>query len=261
MADAVSICNRSLLSIGARTTISSLSPSDGSTASDACTILFDPTFSSLGRTAQWGCLRKQATLSLLAAAQGTPENPQGTTFPLPPSPYLYMYALPPDSLAFWYIVPSFPAQITGGPPPTTFSLSSPAYLYGQGTQIPYEIGYSTDANGSPFGMILTNQTQAQGVYAVNQPNPAIWDSQFQAAMVASLGAYLVPALALNFTLMQMCIKTAENIIAMARASDANESVTTQNREADWIVARGGYYEPSFNPGAFGGYSAMCWPAG
>src|SRR4051812_38928967 len=92
----VSVCNQALLQIGARSTIASLT--EGSVESNACNILFTPTFEMLARSAPWNCLRKQATLTLIAAAQGTPENPDGTTLPLPPSPWLYSYAEPSDCL-------------------------------------------------------------------------------------------------------------------------------------------------------------------
>lgn len=251
----LSICNRALLSIGSQSQVGSLN--EGSTEANACDTFFTPTFESLARAAFWNCLRQQAVLSLLAAAQGTPENPQGTTYPLPPTPWLYSYALPSDSLQARFIVPSIPNTSSGNPP------ISPAMIVAQTclpTQnIPFRVAYATDINNNPIQIILTNQTQAQLVYTVNQPNPQIWDSQFQAAMVASLAAYLVPALALNTSLMQIQIGLAERIIQQARVRDGDEGTTSQDHIPDWIQARNvgsttGYCEGAYNSG----YYDMTW---
>lgn len=262
-ASTISLSNRSLLSIGARSQISSLT--EGSTESNAIATLFSPVFETLGRAAHWNCLRNQQTLSLLAAAVGTPENPDGLTLPLPPSPWLYACAYPSDCLQMRFIVPSFPSSTpTGTVPLTTASVGAGSLIPGEG-QIPYAVAYSTDSDNNPITIILTNQSQAQAVYTVNQPNPVIWDSQFQTAFVASLAAYLVPALSLNMALMKMSIATAESIIAQARAADGNESVVTQNRQASWMTARvaggslGWESNGSYAPWLYANYSAMQWP--
>lgn len=256
----LSIAQRALLQIGARNSISSISPSDGSTEADACSILYTPTFESLGRSAHWACLRKQVTLSLIAAATGTPENPQGTTLPLSPTPWLYQYAYPSDCLNMRYIVPSLPAGV-GGVPQTTFSNSAGAWLPGGG-QIPFAVAYATDASGNPIETILTNQDQAQAVYTVNQPNPIIWDSMLQQAMVLSLAAFLVPALSLNLQLMQGAIGMADKMIAQARVADGNEGVTVLDHLPDWMRARGGEGGWGFCNGGFqygGALCGMSWP--
>src|SRR5437868_15242425 len=66
------------------------------------------------RAAHWNCARVQGKLTLLKAAQGTPENPTGTA-PTPPIPWLYQYALPPDALKIRFVIPTIPA-VPGGPP-------------------------------------------------------------------------------------------------------------------------------------------------
>lgn len=250
----VSLVNRSLLSIGGRAQVSSIFPSDGSTQADAAAILFIPTFESLGRAAWWNCLRKQALLTVVAAAQGTPENPSGTVLPLPPSPWLYAYQYPSDCLKARMIVPSYPIQ--GGPPLTTVSNAAPVWIAGQG-EIPFAVAYSTDPAGNPITVVLTNQGQAQMIYTVDQSNPIIWDTQFQAAFVASLAAFLVPALAMDKALMQAHVSIAERIIAEARASDGNEGTTTQDHVPDWIRARSGGYANSTTWGV-SGYDNMGW---
>ena len=260
MASQTDICNRALLGIGSRSQVSSISPSDGSTEADACAVLFTPTFEALGRSAHWNCLRKQQALTVIAAAMGTPENPQGTSLPIPPTPWNYAYALPSDCLNMRMIVPSLPSTGVGGAAMTSYNNSAPTLLPGGIGQIPFAVAYSTDQTGSPIRIVLTNQCQAQAIYTVNQPNPIIWDSQFQAAMVSSLAAYLVPALSLNLALMQGMIKNSEMIIAQARAADGNEGSHTQDHIPDWMRARGGESRFCGIGGWFGtNFTSMVWP--
>lgn len=252
----VSVCNLSLLAIGQRTQISSLTES--STAANACNTYFQFLYEMVARSAYWNCLRQQKTLSLLAAAPGTPENPLGTTLPFPPTPWLYAYQLPPDCLDARYIIPSLPS--TGSSPISPAYIQAATWIPSQ-EQIPFHVAYGTDVNNNPIKIILTNQTQAQLVYTVNQPNPQTWDSFFTAAYVATLAAWLVPALALNIQLMNMQAKAAEQMVMAARVRDANEGSTQQDQIPDWIKARnagGGYY--GYNGNGYN-YGSLFFPAG
>ncbi len=254
----LSICNRALLSVGSQSQISSLN--EGSSQANAASVLYDPTFTSLARSPPWNCLRKQATLTLLAAAQGTPENPQGSTLPLPPTPWLYQYAQSPDCLQMRFIVPSLPSS-NSGVPLFSNNTSAATWLPTDG-QIPYAVAYATDSNNNPINVILTNQSQAIAVYTVNQPNPQIWDSLFQAAMVASLAAMFVPALSLHLPLMQAQIKLAESMIQQARTRDGNEGTTSMDHTPDWIRARQGASGKYWNSGYGNNFNwpAMNWPS-
>lgn len=256
----VSVCNRALLSIGARAKISSLS--EGSTESDACNILFQTTFEALARSAAWNCLRNQGALTLIAAAQGTPENLDGTTLPLPPVPWLYQYAYPSLCLDIRYLLPSLPNSTPSGTTPLTTASNTNTPWVPTPYQVPFVVAYATDSSNSPIITVLTNLTQAVAVYTVNQPNPSIWDSLFSQAMVSSLAAYLVPALSLNIPLMQMSIKTAEAAILQARVRDGDEGSTSQDHVPDWIRARnsGGWYGGnSYTSCGYANFSPMIWP--
>lgn len=258
MTSQIDIANRALLQIGARTTISSFT--EDAVEAEAVSVLWQPTFESLARTAQWNCLRNQVTLSLLAAQLGTPENPNGTP-PLPPIPWLYEYEYPSDCLDIRWIVPSFPSSSTDTVPLTTINNSATTCLP-TGGQIKYAVSYGTDSTGSAIRVVLTNQSQAQAVYTINQPNPQQWDSLFQQAMVSSLAAYLVPALSLSFPLMEAAIKQAEKIITLARAADGNEGVTTMDHLPDWMAARAGAQGYNgWNFTTYGGFVSMNWPTG
>ena len=259
MSDKISISNRALLSVGARTQISDFPPGDNSVEAQAIAVLWEPTFEALGRAARWNCLRHQTTLSLLAAAKGTPENEDGTILPLPPQPWLYSYAYPVDCLSMQFIVPTFPDEI-GNVPQTTINNAANVWLPNSGGQIPYVVSSSNDSGGNPNLVILCNQPVAQAVYTCNQSNPQLWDSMFQAAMVASLAAFLVPALALSFPLMQLAISTADRIIIQARTADGNEGVTVMDHLPDWMRARTGGqgFGISYNY-MYSGCADMCWP--
>lgn len=257
MTSKLDICNRALLSVGARVQISSVDPSDGSVEGNACSVLFTPTFEALARSAQWNCLNRQASLSLLAAAQGTPENPDGTTYPLPAVPWNYTYAYPADCINLQYIIPTSSSTSIDSIPQTTLSNASGVILP-TGGQIPYTVSTDVDRFGNTVTVVQTNLSQAIGVYTANISNPALWDTLFQAAMVASLGAYLVPALSLSIPLMQIQIGIAEKLIGNAKAQDGNEGVTVMDHVPDFILARSGgaayrygWYSNSLSP--------MIWP--
>jgi hypothetical protein len=244
--------------IGARAAVSNLG--EGSTESDAISALYASTVEQLARTAPWNCLKKQANLTLLAAAQGTPENPDGTTTPIPPTPWLYSYALPSDCLQIRYILPPFTNTTpTGSVPMTTVNMGGSLWIPNAG-QIRYSVAYDTDENNNPRTIVLTNCTQAQAVYTVNQSNPVIFDSLFEQALVASLAAYLVPALSLDLSLMDRVVRIANEAISLARVRDGNEGVVSQNRNASWMDARvtGGSLAWSSD---YGGnlYNDMIWP--
>lgn len=256
----VSVCNLSLLSLGVQQQISSISPSDGSTQANACATLYTFVFQQLARTAKWGCLNKQLALTLIQAAQGTPENPTGTSLPIPQQPWLYAYLLPPDSLLLRQVLCPVLGTAGGGESQTSLANSTTPWIPGQ-YAIPYEVAYSTDSSGNPLQVVLTNQEQAVANYTVDQQNPLSWDSLFTSAFVASLATYLVPALSLDKQLMQMQISITERIIMTARSMDGNEAVTVQDHVPDFIRARSGssgYYSYQGLRG-YSAYGNMQWP--
>ncbi len=219
----------------------------------------------LHRAAHWNFARRQANGVVLKAAQGTPENPNGTTLPIPPVPWLYSYQVPVDSLAVRFIVPSLPSFAGSSPPPTTASVSAATQLP-NGGMIPFQVALGTDSMGNAIEIILTNQSQAILVYTANNPIPTTWDSMFEAAFVSALAAFLAAPLSGNLQLAQGAVAKAEGIIAKARAADGNETSITQDHVPDWIVARAGaaglgwnYGNNAFSPWMGGLYCDVAWP--
>lgn len=255
----ISLANRSLLMIGARAQIASLD--EGSTESIAISALYQSTFEQLARTAPWNALKQQASLTLLAAAAGTPENVDGDTLPIPPVPWLYSYAVPSNSLQIRFLLPPFTNSNPSGTTPISPALLGSYSWVPMNGQIKYSVSYSTDSGGNPIEIILTNQTQAIAVYTVNQSNPVIFDSLFEQAFVASLAAYLVPALSLKLPLMDRAVRQAEAAISIARTRDGNEGTISQNRNASWMDARMSAGGLAWNGGAgeYGGWDSMVWP--
>lgn len=256
----ISLANRALLSFGARGSIASLT--ENSAEAIAVNTFYQSTYEQVARTARWGCLRKEQSLSLLAAAAGTPENPDGTTLPIPPLPWLYSYQEPSDCLFVRGILPSIPNQTGNNPQITPASVLAPTCLPNSG-MIPFKVAYDTDSAGNPRQIILCNLTQAIGVYTVNQPNPVIFDSLFEEALVSALAAYLIAALSLNMPLMAGMIKRAESAIMAARTADGNETPVSQDRQADWIAARmaGTLVNRTAYNNQYSDYPNMIWPAG
>lgn len=257
MTSQIDIANRALSAAVAREQITSFT--EGSQSAISCNLLFQPTFAQLARTAHWNCLKYQTGLTLLKAAQGTPENQTGTVLPIPPQPWLYEYLLPTDCLMVRWLQPTYLPNVGSVPIFPTPSSISP-YVGAPRRVIDFSV--ATDVvSGSLTKVILTNLSTAQIIYTQNNPNPDFWDSEFQAAMVASLAAFLIPPLNLNMALLNKQTAMADQIIQAARSADGNESVMSQNRTADWIAARGCGNE--IDSGYYGGYSYqdMCWPGG
>lgn len=257
-ANLLTIWNRSLGSISARATVQG--PNENSTESNACTLFYQSTFEALGRTAKWNCLEKQDILSLLASAPGTPENPNGNITPYPPTPWRYSYALPSDCLLVRQILPPANLASTSGIP--LFPVNNYVSGYGCSARAqPFKVMLGKDKLGNTVQVINTNVGGAQADYNANQNNPALWDSLFQQAMVASLSVFLCASVSGDKAQAAMQKQTAEAMIASARAMDGNEGTISQDREASWITARNGESGPwslGFNT-PFLNYDSMPWP--
>lgn len=238
----VDVCNLALSQIAARASITSITPSDGTVAGDACALLYQPTVDAYARAAHWNCLRFTAALSLLKAAAGTPENVNGTTLPVPPQPWLYEYALPTDCLKARFLVPSL-TQPPPSPPLTTgTSMFLPARL-GAGA-VPFTVAVDVDQNGNEIAVLLTNIGTAltgppQLVYTKRLLNIGLWDAQFLMGAKSALAAWLVNPVNASAAMMQQAMGIAKAMLDSARISDGNEGPQSFDHTPDWISIRGG----------------------
>ncbi|MDB5405198.1 MAG: Phage protein [Rhodospirillales bacterium] len=230
----IDLVNQALSAIGTQSTIQSFT--ENSTEALHAGIHYATTRDDLLRSYRWGFAKGQIALSLLAAAAGTPENPQGTALPLAPQPWLYAYAYPTDCLDAQRIVPS---QQLGGTTIPIFPVStSPAQMF-SGPPVRFAKGQMKDSGGNPIIVILTNQAQALLDYTVATPNMALADTLFTSALVGRLAAKLVNPLSGDKGLAKIAAQDGQISEGIAAARDANENYgDTINRPASWIAARG-----------------------
>lgn len=229
-----SIVNRALLEMGAQAQISSFT--EGSTEANAASVLYEPTRDMLLRSAHWNFTRKQISLSQLKAFQINGVIQTGDA--APPVPWQYEYTYPQDCLKARYLVP-IQAYPTTTPPPTTGSTPVPITGLPAPMNIPFVIGTDTPVSSTTTQtVILTQLYQAQLVYTARIESPDLWDPSFQEAMVATLAAKFVNALARNASLFSQLTGVARDIVLQARVSDGDEVPTYQDNLPDWIRARG-----------------------
>jgi hypothetical protein len=229
----IDVINESLQVIGSQAFISSLD--DGSTEANAASIFYEPTLKMILRSAHWNFARKQVALTLVKAAAGTTSNPNGTD-PTPPPPWLYEYAYPSDCLKVRFLPALYQGAVTNPPLTTAPAMmipASPLANYG----VPFVVGGDKDAVGNRATMIFTDLSQAQAVYTALIDDPDLWDSSFQQAMVYTLGAKFVNAIARNKALFDDMAAMAANIVNQARVSDGNEGTTTSDNLPDWMRVR------------------------
>ena len=246
MTSQIDICNNALAAIGTRSSISSITENSAEAA--ACRLQYASTLRQLLRAAHWGFAGRTDNLALLKAMPGTPENPatwdgvwNGATMPAPP--WLYSYGYPADCIQFRSVLY---AQSTDGIAIPIFSTSNTVVNPYSQRAAKFMIGNDTDDLGAQRRVILTNQAQAVGNYTVMVDDPNVWDDSFISAMIDALGGNLVPQLVGSVEKQRAQFAKANQTITEARARDGNEALTTFDAVPDWIRARGGYPDQSFD---------------
>jgi hypothetical protein len=241
----VDIVNLAADAIGSRAQCSSINPSDGSQLGDVGSRQYSVRVRALLRSAYWNCARRQATLSLLKAARGTPENPDGTGAP-PPQRWLYEYQLSSDYERARFI-PALVQDTNLAVPVMTGSNLAQFPGMMANVAIPFVIAIDTDASGNQIKVLLTDWPQAQLVYTAFIQNCDLWDSEFLTAAVASLASFLVNPLNRNAQLAGEQAAIAKSLILGARISDGNEGPSSVDHVPDFIQVRGfGYLD--YSPG-------------
>lgn len=251
MVSEVDLCNRALAALGTRTTISGIQPSDGSNEANTCALLYYPVRDALIRAVHWDFCRAQVSLSQLKASTDT-----NSTCPVP---WSFEYAYPSDCLKARSILPFMVSGNTGSIPLTTAPQQPVQGINAWNMPVRFFIATDKDASNNDGTVVLTNQPNAILVYTRRIVNPDLFDPQFQEALVAALAAHLVPALALNLSLMKGQIQLAENIIGKARITNGNEGPEVQDSIPDWVRARGLYGTFAYGY-LYQGWDAMPWPS-
>ncbi|MGO9375650.1 MAG: hypothetical protein ACLQBD_26670 [Syntrophobacteraceae bacterium] len=278
----VDICNRALSVIGTRSTIASMTES--TPEAQACTTHFEAVTRATLRLAPWSFARAVLPGALLAAAPGTPENPNGTA-PLPLVPisaanpagstpnqivgWQYEYAWPQNCVRLRQVkYPFNTSQVCGSAPLWPGVVQAPPFLSGfMGTEnrVPYQICLDADASGNQIKVILTNIEGALIIYTALVDNPNLWDDEFSEAMVFLLASHLVGALIGDKQMDKALYEKAVNAATTARAVDGNEQPVSPSHTPDWIKVRGYYPVPGDLPylmdddmGDSGGWGGSVW---
>ena len=232
----VDIANIALDNIGARFSITSLQPPLPPPNAIVVARQYQIRIDALHRSAHWNFARKQIQGAVLKAAQGTPENPNGTTLPIPPYPWQYEYQYPPDCLLARFLICNQPLTGSGNPFPAGVQ-STPLWPFGN-PGYKFVVANDTDAAGNQIKVILTDLEFAAIVYTCRVTNVDLWDAHFQNAAIATLGAWLVNPLARNSQVLKEQIEIATSVVQSARISDGNEGITSIDHTPDWMAVRG-----------------------
>ena len=239
MTSIVEVVNIALDECKSRALVTSVFPPDGSLASNIANRQWWLRMDSLARSANWNSHKTQQTLSLLKAAQGTPENLSGSILPLPPQPWLYEYALPtqPLYLKARYIVPILNLSATSGVPMMTAGGAVNQNIAYTG-RIPYSISSDLDANGNQIRVLLTNMQSPQLVYTCRVTDPTLWDPLFMTAAVGLLASHFAAPVGSSTATVAAVMAAAKDAIMTARISDGDENPMRSGHIPDWLTARG-----------------------
>ena len=244
----ISLANRALAAVGTRSTISS--STEGSVESNNVALVYDPVRQQLLRAAQWNFAKATATLALLKAAAGTPENatasPSTWSTAYPPPGWLYSYAYPADCLAARKVVGNINAATGASVFPALWTATMQPW---QSTGTYFEVATDTDTAGNAVNVILSNTEFAIICYTRDIIADGVWDSLFEEAFVQALAGKLALSLTGDKALAKLRLDAANDMILRARAADGNEGPTVIDHTPDWIAqGHGGRWVV---PGHFG----------
>lgn len=263
--DAVTICNLALDQIAARTSIAGIDPPSppNNLAAQVAARNYQLQAEAVFQAANWNSARKQRKLTLLKAARGTPENPDGELMGVPPVPWSYEYAYPGDALQIRFVMPRGPeAELIG----------AQALMTAQGvrevgrvvTSMPFVPAIDEDPKGNEINVILTHAREAEAVYTGWVPNVDRWGTQLRSAVIGTLAAWFAMPLTGDKALMGLRIQIAVGLIQAARISDGNEGITSSDIPVDWMDVRntGAWFNDRFGPGPFlAGWQPIAMPDG
>lgn len=233
--DDTAVANMVLSAIGTRSDITSL----GEQSPEAIEVakVYAQTRDELLRKYTWRFANDQLALVVSKAAQGTPENPNGT-LAVPRLPWRYSYSYPARCLKARYILPYGQPAGPPGVPLVSGGLVSTAIMRTRRDAVPFEEAVDYDTQGNPFKVVLTNQYQAQLVFTARITDPTIWDTLFVTAFVGRMAKKLAQPLTGDKTLVKIAIQAGTEAEGEAAEANANEGITILDHTPEWIAARG-----------------------
>jgi len=234
---------------------------EGSNESNAASLLYAPVRQQLMQSGPWGFAKATATLALLKAQPGTPENAAAVQSvwngaSAPPPSWAYEYAYPADCLFARKVVPNLTP--IGGSAFPILPGQSFTQNYWDAPGARFEIGSDTDGSNNPIVVLLTNMTQAILCYTRDIAVESIWPANFQDAMVAALAGKLAMSLTGDKALAKEKYEEANAAILEARRVDDNEGPTVVDHVPDWIA--NGHGIRHMVPGWSGGGYEAPWGA-
>lgn len=260
----VDLCNMALDQISARTSIVGINPASppNNLAAQVASRTYQTQVDAIFRSAHWNSARLQRGLTLLKAAIGTPENPNGA-LPQPPIPWRYEYAYPDDCLKVRFVIPTPNLPVSGGAPiMTNVGISYQPLVK---TSMPFVPAIDYDSNNNQIKVILTQACKAQCVYTARIDNPDLWDSALQNAVIGALAAWFCAPITGDDKKLMARINIAAGLIKAARVSDGNEGITSTDHIPDWMQIRGsgdGFFGWAVPDGGFmAGWDSWSGPDG
>jgi hypothetical protein len=235
MTSPVDLCNLALDQISARTSITGISPASppNNVAAQVASRTYQLQADAIFRAAHWNSARKQGDLTLLKAARGTPENPDGA-LPQPPIPWRYEYAYPDDCLKVRFVIPQPNLPSSEAPLMTNVGVVFQPLVT---TSLPFVPAIDTDGAGNQVRVILTNACRAQGVYTARINNVDLWDPSLQNAVIGALAAWFCAPVNGDDAKKKLQIAIAAGLLTQARLNDGNEGITSTDHIPDWMMIR------------------------
>lgn len=189
----VDVVNRALGALGTRTTITAAElATSGSNEAIQANLIYVPYRNQLLRMAPWNCCFNTATMTLISAVPGTPENTSAATSiwqkgqPAPPWAYEYQY--PVDCLRALWVTPQTATGFASGIPITT-AVTGGAPSFWQGPPVKFKVGIDQ------FFSVSAVAVAAGGLnYAVGDILTSLTPSTPGTAPVGAPAKYLVSAI-------------------------------------------------------------------
>lgn len=252
MTTEIDLCNQALSATGARVQITAFN--EPTIEARQCALHYHTLRKQLLRAAPWGFARLQVELDLLAT---TPDARV-------PFPWSQLYAYPPDCLRLRYLLPK-PTLQTNSIAPSVGEPLVPTYCYTPTRARRWLLGIDRDPSGTQQRIIMSNVSQAIGVYTTDVVLPELMDDSFQQALVNALAAKLSMPLTGNSGDSTRLEQLTTNAVLAARVADGQETISSVDHTPDWILTRGvvpwndSYFNDASLPGQwYCGWDNSAW---
>ena len=204
MASEVSICNLALAHIGDRATVSSLSPPEGSAQAEHCARFYPQARDTILEMHTWGFATKRVVLA------------DSSLVALVPSPWLYAYRLPSDSLKVISVLGPFASN--------------------DAESEPYEMEQGSDGST----VLYSNVEDAVCRYTARVDDTNKFPPLFVEALSWLLASMLAGPVLKGKTgvdAARSCYEKYLQVFFLAARSDANQRKNKPTHTAPWISAR------------------------